>query len=131
MKHAVDARQIYVAEIDPQGPEAHLGPKSPPRPKNPLRPKSPTRCLSARGASLVTRSYSDDWKTNGNETSTEPPAGAGKRHRATRALMQLATSASPRVSDSTSTPDTVPACVIVQWMTILPLRFGLRLRPRS
>src|SRR6267142_4496602 len=56
--------------------------------------------------------YCDDWKTNGNDTSTEPPAGAGKRQRATRALMQLATSASPSVSCSTSTPETVPACVI-------------------
>jgi hypothetical protein len=45
--------------------------------------------------------------------------------------MQLATSASPRVSVSTSTPETVPAWVMVQWMTTLPLRFGLRLRARS
>src|SRR5450755_2965902 len=75
--------------------------------------------------------YCDDWKTNGNETSTEPPDGAGKRQRAMSDLMQLATSASPRVSCSTSTPETVPACVMVQWITIFPLRLGLRLRPRS
>ena len=50
------------------------------------------------------RAYCEAWKTNGNETSTEPPAGAGKRQRATSDLMQLATSASPSVSCSTSTP---------------------------
>src|SRR4029079_17883460 len=75
--------------------------------------------------------YCDAWKTNGKETSTDPPDGAGKRHRAISDLMQLATSASPSVSCSTSTPDTVPACVIVQWMTTLPERFGLRFSARS
>ena len=80
---------------------------------------------------MLSPTYCEDWKTNGNETSTEPPDGAGKRHRATSDLMQLATSASPSVSCSTSTPDTVPACVIVQWMTIFPLRFGLRFSARS
>src|SRR3954466_3232532 len=58
--------------------------------------------------------YCDAWNTNGNETSTDPPDGAGKRQRAISDLMQLATSASPSVSSPTSTPDTVPACVIVQ-----------------
>src|SRR5437763_16941073 len=58
--------------------------------------------------------YWDAWKTNGKETSTDPPEGAGKRQRAISDLMQLATSASPSVSCSTSTPETVPACVIVQ-----------------
>jgi hypothetical protein len=71
------------------------------------------RNFRPRTSELVA-SYCDDWKTNGNETSTEPPAGAGNRQRATSALMQLATSASPSVSCSTSTPETVPACVIVQ-----------------
>src|SRR5437667_7673250 len=75
--------------------------------------------------------YCEAWKTNGNETSTEPPAGAGKRQRDTSDLMQLATSESPSVSCSMSVPETVPAAVIVQWMTTLPLRVGFRLRARS
>ena len=28
--------------------------------------------------------YCEDWKTNGNDTSTDPPDGAGKRQRATK-----------------------------------------------
>src|ERR1035438_2288443 len=84
-----------------------------------------------QGKLWVRCAYWEDWKTNGNETSTDPPEGAGKRQRAMSDLMQLATSASPRVSCSTSTPETVPACVMVQWITIFPLRLGLRLRPRS
>jgi hypothetical protein len=75
--------------------------------------------------------YCAAWNTNGNDTSTEPPAGAGKRQREISDLIQLATSLSPIVSFSTSTPDTVPAAVIVQWMTTLPLRLGFRLSARS
>src|SRR3569623_560216 len=68
--------------------------------------------------------YCEAWNTNGNDTSTDPPAGAWKRHLATSDLMQLATSLSPIVSLSTSIPDTVPAAVMVQWTTTLPLKLG-------
>jgi len=48
-------------------------------------------CIDSHSRDCLEVFYCDAWKTNGNETSTEPPDGAGKRHRAISDLMQLAT----------------------------------------
>jgi len=59
---------------------------------------------------LSLRRGEDEWELHLDD----PPAGAGKRQRATSCLMQLDTSESPMLSSAMSTPDTVPAAVMVQ-----------------